>query len=227
NIKAMHNLAVLYAGQSGGTPDYVRAAQWFERAAKLNLADSQFNVAILFLNGLGVQKDLLAAYRWFALASEQGDEEAGRRLKGVERLLSAADLRKAKASVKAWRPEPANDAANKTTVWRPKTAGNTPAATPAAATSAASVTPAPSQPDAASPYAGLSNADRIKTAQRLLNGLGFNAGRPDGKIGDTTRTAIKTFQSQNGMIPTGRVDDALLDRIEGAAREKAAKLGRL
>lgn len=53
----------------------------------------------------------------------------------------------------------------------------------------------------------------IKKAQQVLNSLGYSAGTPDGKVGGKTRTAIKAFQSDNGMNPTGRLDKTTLQTL--------------
>jgi localization factor PodJL len=222
NVKAMHNLAVLYAGQAGGAPNYVNAVQWFERAAEHNLADSQFNVAILYLNGLGVTKDRKTAYKWFALAARQGDQEAARRLKGLTASLSAADRTDAKRMVSSWQARSIQSEANATTAWKPNAPKTTLARKVTSATIQTPFVTAESQT-----ASGSIGPDDITKVQRLLNNLGFNVGTPDGKIGSRTRTAIKSFQTRNGMIPTGIVDHALVTRIEQMTREKAVKLGTL
>ncbi|MGI9405369.1 MAG: peptidoglycan-binding protein [Hyphomicrobiaceae bacterium] len=219
NVKAMHNLAVLYAGQSGGAPNYVNAVQWFERAAEHDLADSQFNVAILYLNGLGVAKDAQAAYKWFALAARQGDQEAARRLKGLASHLAASDVSAAKKLVRNWRAKPIIETANRSAPWQPKGAKPKPVANLPFTTQTV-----PAGATTSPPTIG---KNEITRAQSLLGELGFDAGTPDGQIGSKTRSAIKSFQSRNGMIPTGDVDPALLQRLERAKRERAAKLGQL
>ena len=57
NVKAMHNLAVLYAEGAGGEPDLEQAAELFRQAAEHGVRDSQFNLAILHARGLGVPQD--------------------------------------------------------------------------------------------------------------------------------------------------------------------------
>src|SRR2546423_231555 len=42
NAKAMHNLAVLYAVGIESGPEYKAASEWFHRAAKYGVADSQY-----------------------------------------------------------------------------------------------------------------------------------------------------------------------------------------
>ncbi|MDO5658767.1 MAG: lytic murein transglycosylase, partial [Paracoccus sp. (in: a-proteobacteria)] len=46
--------------------------------------------------------------------------------------------------------------------------------------------------------------------QRRLNQLGFNAGEPDGLIGENTMDAIRAFQRSRGLQPDGYANTALL-----------------
>lgn len=48
----------------------------------------------------------------------------------------------------------------------------------------------------------------LKTAQEKLNALGFDAGKPDGKMGNKTRNAISQYQKERNLQVTGRLDDA-------------------
>jgi localization factor PodJL len=103
NAKAMHNLAVLYAeGAVGGKPDYQHAARWFLKAAAHGVADSQYNLGILYARGIGVKADLTRAYKWFALASRDGDKEATKRRDETGSRLDPKDLKAARAAVQAW-----------------------------------------------------------------------------------------------------------------------------
>ena len=107
HVKAMHNLAVLSVG--GGRTDYSFAAKWFTEAAERGLADSQFNLAVLHQNGMGVPKDLKAAYKWLSLAARSGDADAASRLAAIKTQLLPADLRATDAVIEAWRvrsPDP-------------------------------------------------------------------------------------------------------------------------
>jgi len=70
----MHNLAVLDAdgGQQGRQLRGTRA-QWFRKAAERGVADSQFNLGILYARGIGVEQNLAESFKWFSLAAAQGD----------------------------------------------------------------------------------------------------------------------------------------------------------
>ncbi len=49
---------------------------------------------------------------------------------------------------------------------------------------------------------------KAKTIQKKLNDLGYNAGAVDGDIGKGTERAIRKFQVQHGVAPTGNLDSA-------------------
>ncbi|MBD9408120.1 peptidoglycan-binding protein [Acidovorax sp. ACV02] len=52
--------------------------------------------------------------------------------------------------------------------------------------------------------AGLS----LRDAQARLNELGYNAGTPDGAMGGKTTAALRAFQKDKGLPPSGRLDAA-------------------
>ena len=45
----------------------------------MGVRDSQFNLAILYARGLGVEQDLRQSWLWFSLAAAQGDEDAAKK----------------------------------------------------------------------------------------------------------------------------------------------------
>ena len=49
--------------------------------------------------------------------------------------------------------------------------------------------------------------------QAILNRNGYDAGGPDGVMGERTAEAIKAFQKDNGLQPTGSVDRALVEAL--------------
>ncbi len=50
----------------------------------------------------------------------------------------------------------------------------------------------------------------VVKAQRLLNALGFDAGKADGALGPRTQRAIQAYQRSNNLPPTGDLDTATL-----------------
>lgn len=62
----------------------------------------------------------------------------------------------------------------------------------------------------------------IRTVQQSLIGLGYHNGRADGSVGERTRRAIREFEMDHGMIPTGRISGHLVAQLA-----KLAGQGRL
>ncbi|WP_072396503.1 SEL1-like repeat protein [Hyphomicrobium sp. CS1GBMeth3] len=111
NVKAMHNLAVLIAGEQS-QPDYKAALPWFLKAAEHGLADSQYNLGVLLENGLGAKVDRVSAYKWYALAAEAGDPDAIGRRDALRGEFDAAALASADAMVTEFQPRRASPLAN-------------------------------------------------------------------------------------------------------------------
>ena len=57
----------------------------------------------------------------------------------------------------------------------------------------------------------------VRELQRLLNRLGYDAGRADGVIGSRTRDAIRDFERARGMEVRGRATDVVLEAARAAA----------
>jgi len=54
----------------------------------------------------------------------------------------------------------------------------------------------------------------IAAAQRTLNQLGYNAGKPDGIVGPDTRQAIRAFQKDRGLVEDGRLTLSLAGKLK-------------
>lgn len=68
----------------------------------------------------------------------------------------------------------------------------------------------------------LLNREEKEELQRLLAGLGFDPGPVDGKVGPSTRTAIRAFQQKAGKPADGYANYALLQFIRSKAAKKSA-----
>jgi hypothetical protein len=53
----------------------------------------------------------------------------------------------------------------------------------------------------------------VSGAQSRLNNLGYDCGRPDGKLGAKTAAAMRSFQQQQGLTATGELDQATQDKL--------------
>ncbi|WP_417515629.1 lytic murein transglycosylase [Marinobacter sp.] len=56
--------------------------------------------------------------------------------------------------------------------------------------------------------------DTVLELQAALNERGYDAGKPDGITGPATRSAIRKYQHDNGMIADGFPGEALLDSLQ-------------
>ncbi len=57
---------------------------------------------------------------------------------------------------------------------------------------------------------------RIAEVQRILNMIGYNAGRVDGAMGRRTRTALVLFQRDNGLRQTGTANQSTVNALREA-----------
>lgn len=188
NASAMHNLAVMHASGATGTQDYPTAAKWFGKAAELGVSDSQFNLAILNARGNGVPQNLVESYKWFAIAAKAGDKDASKKRDEVANVMAPDQLEKARAAVDLWKPQPLDPQANSTDI--PDEWAGTGVKT-----------------------ASVDMKKAIRNIQGILNNNGFDAGVPDGVLGEKTVAAIKAFQASVGMEPTGKVTDKLVKEL--------------
>lgn len=191
NRIAMHDLALYYAeGRGGVESDLPVAAKWFEKAAERGVVDSQFNLGVLFESGQGLPKNVNEAFVWYSIAAAQGDQFAKTRVETLTPTLDQTDLVSAAARIKKFEPRKIDEAANgifRNVAWNK------------------SKKPAENQ------------VSQVRQVQTLLTDLGYDIGGADGSMGPKTRAAIMSFERANSLPETGRVNTALLNRLELAA----------
>jgi localization factor PodJL len=188
NASAMHNLAVLYASGAAGSQDYNAATEWFTKAANLGISDSQFNLAILYARGNGVKQDLGESYKWFAIAAKSGDKDAAQKRDEVANAMKPDQLSAARITVDSWKSQPVDSKANNADIpddWTGKGVHT----------------------------ASIDMKKAIRNIQAILNNNGFDAGPPDGSMGDKTVSALKSFQKSIGMEPDGKVTDKVVKAL--------------
>jgi TPR repeat protein len=112
NVKAMHNLAVIYAKGLGVSPDMAVAASWFQRAAALGYRDSQFDLAVLYERGLGVPQNAVLALKWYLIAAASGDAPSAARAMVLQGQMLEGEALKARQQAAAFAPEPMGSFAN-------------------------------------------------------------------------------------------------------------------
>ena len=65
-----------YFGENGKQKDYVKAVEWFRKAAERGNANAQCYLGYCFKDGVGVDKNYTEAVKWFRKAAEQGNDVA-------------------------------------------------------------------------------------------------------------------------------------------------------
>jgi peptidoglycan hydrolase-like protein with peptidoglycan-binding domain len=76
---------------------------------------------------------------------------------------------------------------------------------------------------AASPGESKYSAATIRKVEETLNARGFKAGPADGKLDETTRTALRAFQKSENIAVTGNLNPRTLSRL---GIEQSASAGR-
>lgn len=193
NVSAMHNLAVLHATEIDGERDMQEAARWFMEAADHGVTDSQVNLGILSARGEGLAQDLSESWKWLSLAAKAGDKDAAAKRDEVAGFMRPDQMKTARDAVDLWKVKPVDPAANAVDVPDAWTTGKEMTAA------------APISPDAMK--------KAIRNIQGILNQNGYDAGPADGLMGSRTRQAIVDFQKANGLLPTGEVDRALVNKL--------------
>jgi TPR repeat protein len=69
-------MGLLAAGAGSDDPDWQRAKSWFQKAADSGFAEAQYNLAVLYAEGRGVEKNAVAAGEYFLKAAMQGMADA-------------------------------------------------------------------------------------------------------------------------------------------------------
>lgn len=71
-------------GENGKQKDYVKAVEWFRKAAEQGHTLAQCALGYCYESGEGVVKDLAEAVKWYRKAAEQGNDLAKEMLKALE-----------------------------------------------------------------------------------------------------------------------------------------------
>ena len=156
---------------------------------------------------LGVKQDPGEALYWYSLAAEQNDSDAGLKADTLERMLAPSTVASVKDRAQAFT---AKDGRNDANIVALSDASWQNSAPPAIALAVPYDMPIIG---AAADMSAAMTSNPISAAQTLLNGLGYDVGKADGRMGIRTANAIRLFQLQAGMKVTGEVSDELLTKL--------------
>ena len=82
--------------------DYVLAASWFEKAAKLGDNEAQFLLGRMHYDGNSLATDYVTAYQWFAIAAESGQAVASRYRDGLAKRMTETEITEGASRAAAW-----------------------------------------------------------------------------------------------------------------------------
>ena len=84
--------------------DYATALRLIRPLAEQGDANAQYNLGVLYDNGLGVPQDYVRAHMWLNLAATQGRESAATFRDLVARRMTAAQIAEAQKLAREWKP---------------------------------------------------------------------------------------------------------------------------
>ncbi|HUR46348.1 MAG TPA: SEL1-like repeat protein [Candidatus Saccharimonadales bacterium] len=87
--------------------EYKDAVDAVRPLAEAGDPEAQSALGIFYVNGRGVEKDFVEAYKWLKLASDQGDKDAGTAFAVIDKLMTSQEIAEAKSRANSFRPKKA------------------------------------------------------------------------------------------------------------------------
>lgn len=221
---AQYRLAKLHERGIGVPRDFAEARAWTERAANGGNVNAMHDLAVFYADGEGGGQSYAAAAEWFRKAADYGLVDSQFNMAvlyenglGISPSQTEAlywyEIAAANGDVSApgyiatLRDALPLDQAQQAQ----RRAANWTKATPNAAANGEFANQAWTQ----------ANRAQVRAIQAVLNGLGYDAGPADGLAGAGTRTAIRAFQSDNGLVTNGTIDATLVEALNAQAQSFA------
>jgi TPR repeat protein len=76
DAEVQFGMGLKYASGKGTAKDYVKAAEWYRKAADQNHSLAQFNLGTMCATGQGMTRDSAESAAWFGKAAQLGDAGA-------------------------------------------------------------------------------------------------------------------------------------------------------
>jgi localization factor PodJL len=213
---AQYRLAKLHEEGLGVPRDLTAARAWTQKAAEGGNIKAMHDLAVFYADGEGGPQSYAGSAKWFRQAADFGLVDSQYNLA----ILHEEGLGVSPSATEAlfWYEVALRngDAGAKAEIDRVRTMVplDTAQAVAQRAESWVRATPVATANGVFGPSAwGTGSREQVKAVQTVLNGLGYEAGTPDGVAGAGTRTAIRAFQADNGMATTGEITDDLVDRL--------------
>lgn len=213
---AQYRLAKLHERGTGVPRDLTEARQWTEKSARGGNIKAMHDLAVFFADGEGGPQSYAAAAEWFRKAADFGVVDSQYNLAVL--YENGLGISPSKVEALYWYEIAAanGDASAPGNVATLRDALPLDQAQQAQRRAAgwAVATAAPAS-NGAFPVQSWETETRtqVLALQTVLNGLGYDAGTPDGIAGVGTRTAIRSFQLDYGLETTGTINAALIEAL--------------
>ena len=90
----------MYANGLGVEQDYLTAADWYRKAADQGNVDAQYNLSVVYSDGLGVSKNSAEAQKWLELCTPSSVlDELNPALPDGQQVSQSADPRARKSTL--------------------------------------------------------------------------------------------------------------------------------
>lgn len=213
---AQYRLAKLHERGLGVPRDFVEARAWTERAANGGNVKAMHDLAVFFADGEGGPQSYAAAAEWFRKAADFGIVDSQYNLAvlyenglGISPSQTEALYWYEVASMNGDASAPGNVATLREALPLDQ------AQQALRKASGWSVSPLNRPANGTFATQSWESASRaqVEAVQTVLNGLGYDAGTPDGIAGAGTRTAIRAFQADSGLETSGTIDATLVETL--------------
>ena len=206
--------------------DYQTALVQLMQLAEAGNADAQFILGRMFGRGEGVVQDYVEAHKWYNLAASRGQRLAAPARDAVAQQMTPEQIARAQELARDWRPLGGAAVARAPLETSPETDpafSALPAVAPpndelSDASDEPSDTVSPvtvlSQPQNESPESAEPSETLVASIQLELKRLGYPIRSVDGKLGEQTLEAIRSYQASKGLEVTGMASPRLLQHLQ-------------
>lgn len=217
---AQYDLGKLYEQGIGVDQDMIQARSLISKAAENGHVGAMYDLALFMAEGEGGDLDEQGAVDWFRKAADQGFLDAQYNLGvmfaegiGAEQNLPEAMFWFELAS-RQGDDGATNEVRNLSRRLSPETVRETMAA---ADTWRETPSIALANGRFGAQRWNTGNPLQVQAIQTALSRLGYLAGQADGVLGPQTASAIRDYQSSEGLAATGSVTPELIDRLNSGA----------
>lgn len=217
---AQYRLSKLHEQGLGVPRDMNEARAWTEKAARGGNIKAMHDLAVFFTDGEGGPQSYAGAVEWFRKAADFGVVDSQYNLAVLYENGLGISISQAEALY--WYEVAAKNGdesapANVEQLRESMTLEDAQIAQRRAATWTRAIPVAASNGNFPAQAWQNGSRDQVIAVQTVLNGIGYDAGTPDGIAGAGTRTALRAFQSDRALPTTGAIDSATVDALNRAA----------